>query len=88
MIDTATLTVRIPKTVFDGLEALAKQTGRDIDDLAVEAVGAYLDWQQREQAATAEAVAAAKAGAPRIPHEKVAAWLRSWGTPDELPRPE
>lgn len=22
-----------------------------------------------------------------VPHEEVAAWLRSWGTPNELPRP-
>lgn len=22
-----------------------------------------------------------------VPHEKVVEWLKSWGTPDELPRP-
>jgi predicted transcriptional regulator len=22
-----------------------------------------------------------------VPHAKVAEWLKSWGTPDELPRP-
>jgi predicted transcriptional regulator len=35
----------------------------------------------------AEAEAAYAAG-KLVPHEKVAAWLRSWGKKDELPRPK
>jgi predicted transcriptional regulator len=34
----------------------------------------------------AEAEAAYAAGRV-VPHDKVAAWLKSWGTEDELPRP-
>lgn len=34
----------------------------------------------------AQALADVEAGRV-VPHEEVAAWLRSWGTPNELPRP-
>ncbi len=34
----------------------------------------------------AEAEAAYAAGKV-VPHAKVVEWLKSWGTPDELPRP-
>jgi len=33
-----------------------------------------------------EAEAAFEAGR-LVPHDKVVEWLKSWGTPDELPRP-
>jgi predicted transcriptional regulator len=35
----------------------------------------------------AEALAAYRAGR-FVPHAKVAEWLDSWGTPNELPRPK
>ena len=35
----------------------------------------------------AEAEADAAAGRV-VPHEEVVRWLRSWGKPDELPRPQ
>jgi hypothetical protein len=34
-----------------------------------------------------EAIEEADAGAMRIPHAAVAAWVASWGTAAELPRP-
>lgn len=43
----------------------------------------YEDWKLAEiQAGLAEAEAG-----ETVPHEKVAAWLRSWGTDNELPPP-
>jgi predicted transcriptional regulator len=42
-------------------------------------------WQDTE---TRRAIAEADAGAPFVQHEHVAAWLRSWGTENELPPPE
>ena len=40
------------------------------------------DEAEARAVATARAEIAAGQG---IPHEEVMAWLRSWGTPDELP---
>ena len=33
-------------------------------------------------------IAEADAGAPSVSHERVATWMRSWGTEHEQPRPE
>ena len=41
---------------------------------------------EAEEAALRRAEAEAAAG-KGIPHEEVAAWLRTWGTPDEHPAP-
>lgn len=46
-------------------------------------LGTHADTEAR---ATAEAWADVAAG-QLVPHEKVAEWLRSWGTPNELPCP-
>jgi predicted transcriptional regulator len=42
--------------------------------------------QDAEARAIAEAEADVAAGRV-VPHEEVVKWLRSWGTPDELPCP-
>ncbi len=43
----------------------------------------YEEWALKEiQAGLAEAEAG-----ETVPHERVVAWLRSWGTPNELPPP-
>jgi len=36
----------------------------------------------------AAAEADVAAGRVFVPHAKVVEWLKSWGTPDELPRPK
>ena len=87
MADTRPLTVRVPKADLDRLNALAQTTRRSKSDLASEALAAYLAVQDWHVAAIREAVDAADAGTASIPHERVAAWLQSWGSADELPRP-
>jgi predicted transcriptional regulator len=58
-----------------------------------EADAAWATWEERYGGADAdERIRAAVADAdadlrPSIPHDKVAAWLRSWGTDAELPPP-
>ena len=91
MAKTPPLTVNLEEAVRESLEHLAAQSGRDITELvtelvtdAVEQYVALQDWQVK---AIEEAIAEADAGAPRIPHEAVMAWLDSWDTPDELPPP-
>jgi predicted transcriptional regulator len=41
---------------------------------------------EEEERAIAEAEADVAAGRV-VPHEEVVKWLKSWGTPNELPRP-
>ena len=59
-----------------------------------DADAAWIAWQERYGgAATDERVRAAVAEAdadpqPSIPHDVVAAWLRSWGTDQKRPPPE
>jgi predicted transcriptional regulator len=43
--------------------------------------------EEEEERAIAEAEADVAAGRV-VPHEEVAKWLKSWGTPDELPCPK
>ena len=44
---------------------------------------------EEEERAIAEAEAEADVAAGRVvPHEEVVKWLKSWGTPDELPCPK
>jgi predicted transcriptional regulator len=86
-LDTATLTVRVPKAYRDRLRALAQTTRRSHSDLASEARATYLSVQEWQVAAIYQAVEAADSGATSIEHAAVAAWLRSWGGADEQPPP-
>jgi predicted transcriptional regulator len=84
---TTSLTVTLPRSTVAALEALAQQTGRDVGELADEALLSYIGVRDSHLAAIAEAIAEANAGARRIEHADVAAWMRSWGTANELPPP-
>ena len=49
---------------------------------------AMLVFDEIDKEAEAQAIAEADVEAGRIvPHEDVVRWLKTWGTPDELPRP-
>ena len=88
MADTPTLTIQMTEQSLARLQALAAQTGQSPADVAGEAVEAYLDLQEWQVAAIGEALEASAAGEQPIEHERMAAWLRSWGTENELPPPE
>lgn len=48
-----------------------------------------IDEEEERAIAEAEAEAEADVAAGRVvPHEEVVKWLKSWGTPDELPCPK
>jgi RHH-type transcriptional regulator, rel operon repressor / antitoxin RelB len=87
MTETGTFTIRVEQEYLDRLNALAQRTGRSKDLLAAEALAAYLAVQEWQVEAIREAVEAADSGATPVEHATVAAWLRSWGSEDELPRP-
>lgn len=88
MAETATLNVQVLQEALDRLEALAAQTGQSTSDLVGEALAIYLDLHDWQVRVVDEAVREADAGGPFVEHERVAAWMRSWGIDHELPRPE
>src|SRR5262249_15961203 len=82
------VTARVRPETKAKLRAIAQSTKRSEAGLAGEAIEAYVEvneWQKREIAA---ALGEAKAGAPGVSHERMVAWLDSWGGDDELPPPE
>ena len=88
MTESTTLTLRLSRELRDGLEALARSTGRTGADLAAEAIAAYVEHNAWITEEIERAVREADAGGPFVPHEEVEAWVRSWGTANELPRPK
>ena len=85
--ETKTRSVRIPAAYIERLDAIAQQRGCTRSELLGEALAAYFDVQEWQLKAIQKAIDEADAGGPFIPHEEVEAWVRSWGTPNELPRP-
>lgn len=79
---TETLSIRIDSETKERLTALAKHSRRSKSFLAAEAIAAYVrqeEWQLGEIRAGTEELD----GGQGVSHEKVAAWLKSWGTAKE-----
>ena len=87
LIETTTLTVKLPRDLVDRLQALADRTTWDVADYVREALAGYIPYQEREIATTEAAIAEVDAGGPTYSNEEVIAWMDSWGKPDELPPP-
>ena len=85
---TTTMTVRLKPEVSEKLEALARDTKRSKAYLASEAITSYVDLNAWQVAHIKESLEEAHSGAPGVPHEEVVNWVNSWGTDNELPRPE
>ena len=87
MAETTTFTVRVPVELKERLEKLGEATARSKSWLAADAIARYVEEQEWQIAQIREGLADHEAG--RVaPHEKVEAWLKSWGTDHELPPPE
>jgi len=88
-MSTTTLTIRIDEQTKKRLDRLAKSTSRSKSYLVVNAIEEYLsinEWQIQELVKTIE-----KADSPNakfVAHEKVAEWLDSWGSANELEPPK
>lgn len=80
-------TFRLNPELVERLDLLAARTNRSKTFLVEEALSDYLEREAWQIAEIAEAVAEADAGGPFVEHEKVDAWLRSWGKDDEEPPP-
>ena len=80
--------VRISPEVSGELEALSRDTKRSKTYLAGEAIAEFVRRNALQFARIKAELVAAKSGSPGIPHQQVEAWMDSWGTDHELPRPK
>lgn len=79
-----TRTIEIDAATADELEARASQRGVSVGQMVAELVALDDSSAPVDAADIAELDrqwAEIEAGAPTVPHEKVARWLETWGTP-------
>jgi predicted transcriptional regulator len=82
------ISARIPEKLGNEIEALAEATRRSKAFLITEALEDYIRRQAWLVQRIDEAVREADESGEWISHEKMEAWLLSWGKPNELPPPE
>lgn len=87
MAETTTLTIELPKETDDRLATLAKSTGRSKSELVGDAIEAFVQVEAWQIQGIEDALRQADAG-EIVPHDEVVAWVESWDTDRELPRPE
>jgi RHH-type rel operon transcriptional repressor/antitoxin RelB len=83
---TETLSIRIDAGTKRRLDALAKRSRRTKSFLAAEAIAAYLEAEEWQLSEIQEGIRGLDAG-EGLGHDKVAAWLRTWGKKAELKPP-
>lgn len=83
---TLPVSVRLPRELHEKVLAIATALDRPKSWVIEQAVKDFVEVQAWQLAAIDEGIRAADAGRV-VPHEDVAAWVRSWDQPDELPMP-
>jgi predicted transcriptional regulator len=83
---TETLSIRLDSATKQRLDALAKRSQRSKSFLAAEAIAAYVE-QEEWQIGEIHAAIGELDGGQAVSHEKVATWLKSWGTASEKNAP-
>ena len=83
---TELLSIRIDAGTKKRLEALSQSVNRSKSFLAAEAITNYVEAEERQLGEIAEGIAKLDAN-KTVPHEKVAKWLATWGTPGESKAP-
>lgn len=86
MSNSATITIRVDKSVKDRLENLAKETKRSKSSLAAEGISAFVEFEERQIEGIKKALTSIDNGLG-VTHEDVEDWIASWDTDDELPAP-
>lgn len=84
-----TLSIRVQPETLDKLKGLSEATNRTKSFLAAEAIESYLSVQAWQIKAIKKSFD--KANTKRanfVNHDKVVAWLESWGTNQELQQPK
>ena len=82
------ISARIPEKLSIELEALATLTQRSKGFILTEALEEYVGHQTWINKKVAEAVRAADEATEFYSHEAVSKWVMSWGTENELPKPQ
>jgi len=88
MPKATTRTVRVSSQVSERLAALAHDTKRSEACLASTAIADFVEHNAWQVARITAALKNARSGRPGIPHEQIEAWMASWNTDKELPRPK
>ena len=83
---TETLSIRIDSDTKQRLDALSRVSKRSKSFLAAEAVAAYVAQEEWQLGEMRSAIAELDSGRS-VSQEKVAAWLKSWGTKGEKKAP-
>ena len=81
------VSVRLSQELDQQLANIAHALDRPKSWIIEQVIKDFVEVQAWHLAAIDEGIRAADAG-PVVPHDDVAAWVRSWGKPDELPMPE
>ena len=87
MSKTTPVSVRLQPALNDQLTAVAASLDRPKSWVIEQAVSDFVALQAWQLAAIDEGLKAADEGRV-VPHEDVAAWVKSWGGPNELPMPK
>jgi predicted transcriptional regulator len=87
MTKTAPVSIRLETELSDRVTTIAAALDRPKSWVIEQAVRDFVAVQEWQLAAIDEGIKQADAGL-LIPHEEVVAWVRSWGSPDELPMPK
>jgi predicted transcriptional regulator len=87
MTKTAPVSVRLAPELNDQVTAIAEALDRPKSWVIEQAVRDFVAVQEWHLAAIDEGIKEADAGL-LIPHEDVVAWVRSWGSSEELPIPK
>jgi predicted transcriptional regulator len=85
-MSTDTLAVPLDHDLKERLQRFAADTDRSEAEIVAVAIAAFLAVQEWQIAGIEEAIALVKRGGT-VTHDKVADWVRSWGTEDEGPAP-
>lgn len=83
---TVQFTMRVDAELKASLEEEAKREDISASQLAARAIRSHLGAKEAKRRAIEDALVEAKTG-EFIPGEEVLAWMKSWGSEEELPRP-
>jgi predicted transcriptional regulator len=76
---TETLSIRIDAGTKKRLDVLAQKSRRSKSFLAAEAIAAYVDLEEWQMGEIEDGIRQLDRG-ESVSHERVAAWLKTWGT--------
>jgi predicted transcriptional regulator len=87
MSEAASDTIRLTPELNEQVAKIAEAMKRPKSWVIEQAVKDFVALQEWHLAAIEDGIRDADADCV-VPHDDVAAWVRSWGKPDELPAPE